>query len=108
MSGPRESRKNPEELGKRENLSKVAKSFQANVEDRGIFYRRDPERPAEETGGFCQGLQDSTDMDNPPLSFPRNAVFSRYTRHAATTRANIDDFGDWSRYTEPLQALHAW
>jgi len=33
-------------------------------------------------------------------------VFSRYTRYTATTRANIDDFGDRSRYTEPLQALH--
>jgi hypothetical protein len=37
---------------------------------------------------------------------PLDPVFSRYTRYAATTRVNIDDFGDWSRYTEPLQALH--
>ena len=39
---------------------------------------------------FTTEYADSTHGQS-PLGFPRNAVFSRYTRYTATTRVNIDD-----------------
>ena len=40
-----------------------------------------------------------------PRPLPPDSIFSRYTRYAATTRINIEDFWARSRYMEPLQAL---
>jgi hypothetical protein len=73
----RESRKKPEEPGKGE---KLWKSFQANAEDRGIVYRRDPEGPAEDRESFTTEYHGFHGHGQSPLGFPRDAVFSRYTR----------------------------
>ena len=40
---------------------------------------------------FSAEYADSTDMRQSPVGFPQNAVFSRYSRYAATTRINIQD-----------------
>ena len=63
-----------EKVGRtRKKLEKV-KIFRANAEDWGIFCRR-------ASGLLLLG------RGSPP-----DPVFSRYTRYAATTRVNIDDF----------------
>jgi hypothetical protein len=74
---------------------------------RGFVRKARSEEARRRQGIFYHGVRRFHGHGQSPLVSPRNAVFTRYTRYAATTCVNIDDFWDWSRYTGPLHPLHS-